>query len=74
MYKNIIEEKKIFFKTGITRDINFRINMLKSLRKSLLKYEDDIIFALQKDLNRSKSVSYLVEILPILQEIIFFIK
>lgn len=74
MYKNIIEEKKIFFKTGITRDINFRIKMLKSLRKSLLKYEDDIIFALQKDLNRSKSVSYLVEILPILQEIDYFIK
>ena len=74
MYKNIIDQKKVFFKTGITRNIEFRIKMLNNLKKSILKYEEDIMLALEKDLSRSKSASYTAEILPILQEIDYFIK
>ena len=57
MYKNIIDQKKVFFKTGITRNIEFRIKMLNNLKKSILKYEEDIMLALEKDLSRSKSAS-----------------
>ena len=74
MYKNIIENKKIFFKTGLTRNINFRIEMLKNLKDSIIKYENDIMVALEKDLSRSKFATYSAEILPVLQEIEYFIK
>ncbi len=74
MYKNIIENKKIFFKTGLTRNINFRIEMLKNLKDSIIKYENDIMVALEKDLSRSKFATYSAEILPVLQEIDYFIK
>ncbi|WP_250278458.1 aldehyde dehydrogenase family protein [[Clostridium] colinum] len=74
MYKNIIKSKKDFFKTNITKNINFRIQMLKNLKKSIIKYENDIIMALKKDLNRSEFDSYTAEILPILHEIDYFLK
>ena len=74
MYKNIIETKRSFFKTGITRDLNFRITMLKKLKNTIIKYEDEIINTLEKDLNRSAFVTYSAEVLPILHEIDYFIK
>ena len=74
MYKKIIDQKKKFFKTGITNNIDFRIEMLKLLKNNIIKYENDIMLALEKDLSRSKIVSYTAEVLPILQEIDYFIK
>lgn len=74
MYRDIIENKKTFFKKGITKDINFRIKMLKKLKYNIIKYEEDIMLALKNDLNRSKATSYSAEILPILKEIDYFIK
>ena len=32
MYKNIIDEKKVFFKTGKTTNIDFRIAMLNNVK------------------------------------------
>lgn len=74
MYKNNIEIKRNFFKTGITRNINFRIKMLKNLKQNIIKYEKDITLAIKKDLSRSKDTTYMAEILPVLQEIDYFIK
>ncbi len=73
MYKKIIETKKDFFKTGITRDLRFRIAMLKKLKNAIIKYEKDIISILEKDLNRSAFATYSAEVLPILNEIDYFI-
>ena len=74
MYKNIIYTKRDFFKTNKTRDLNFRIQMLKNLKQSIIKHQNDIILAIQKDLNRPKFPAYSSEILPIIEEINYFIK
>lgn len=74
MYKSIVEDKKNFFKSGITRNIKFRLKMLKKLKANIIKFEKDIVLALNKDLNRSKIYSYTTEILPLITEIDYFIK
>lgn len=74
MYKNIVENKRDFFKTNITKNLDFKIEMLKSLKNTILKYEDEILLALEKDLSRSKYVTYSAEILPVLHEIDYFVK
>lgn len=74
MYSDLIEIKRKFFKTGKTKDVSFRISMLKKLKSCILKYENDILYSLEKDLNRSKFVTYSAEIMPVLKEINYFIK
>lgn len=74
MYKNVITTKRKFFKTNKTRDLNFRIQMLKNLKQSIIKYQDEIILGIQKDLKRPKSAAYTSEILPVIEEINYFIK
>ncbi len=74
MYKNNIEIKRHLFKTGITKNIDFRIKMLNKLKENVIKYEEDIILAIKKDLNRNENTTYMAEILPVLQEIDYFTK
>ena len=72
--KAIIENQRIFFKEGKTKEVNFRIRQLEKLKKSIIKYEDEIIDALKKDLNKSSFETYITEIGTILQEITYTIK
>ncbi|KJZ89481.1 hypothetical protein ClosIBUN13A_CONTIG254g04115 [Clostridium sp. IBUN13A] len=40
----ILNNQKKFFDTNKTKDINFRINSLKNLKKVIKKYENEIKF------------------------------
>lgn len=72
--KNILENQKNYFNKGITRNINFRIKMLKALKDAIINHEEDIIEALNKDLKKSKFESYITEIGILIDEINFAIK
>lgn len=60
-YEKVVEEQREFFKTGVTRDYEFRLKALKGLKDSLVYYEEDIKLALKKDLNKSSYESYMSE-------------
>ncbi len=71
---DILEKQRIFYNSGKTRDINYRISLLKSLRKVIKNNTEEILFALNKDLNKSRNEAFFSEIYPVIQEINFFIK
>ena len=69
--EKIIEEQKIFFRTGITNTEDFRKKALMKLKNSIKKYRDDILYALKMDLNKSTTESYISEIASVYGEIDF---
>jgi len=72
--KGVIERQREFFNGGKTKDIGFRIDKLKILRKVIIENEKEIMEALKKDLNKSPFESYETEIGLVLEEIKFTIK
>ncbi len=72
--KQTISMQKTFFATGVTLDIDYRINALKKLKSCINKYENDIIEAIHKDLGKSRFESYMCEIGLTLSEISYMLK
>ncbi|MDU5560539.1 aldehyde dehydrogenase family protein [Anaerococcus vaginalis] len=72
--EKIINEQKIFFKTGLTNTEDFRKKALITLKNSINKYKDEIIYALKMDLNKSSTESYISEIASAYAEIDFSLK
>ena len=66
---SIVEAQKAFFKSHKTKDISFRIALLKQLKFEILSREQDIYDALKKDFNKSEFESYISEIGIVLSEI-----
>ncbi len=60
---------KINKHTNIKHEIKSRRTVLKSLKKTIKKYEQEIISALEKDLGKSKTEALTSEILPIYKDI-----
>lgn len=72
--KELIQSQRDYFHTNATKDINFRINNLNRLYKGIIAYEERILIALKKDLNKSKLEAYMTEIGMVLNEIGYFKK
>lgn len=72
--KSIFEKQKIFYNSGKTKDINFRIDNLKKLKSIIKDNEENILHALNKDLGKSNFESYATEIGIIYEEINTHIK
>lgn len=72
--QNIILKQKDFFATGKTKNVQYRVESLKKLKKEILKNEQNIKEALKKDLNKSYSESYMTEIGMTLSELTYVIK
>ena len=70
----ILNNHKEFFNTNATKNIDFRIKKLKDLYKAIVKYENEIIDALKKDLGKSNFESYVTEIGLCLNDIRYTIK
>ncbi|MGL5416129.1 MAG: aldehyde dehydrogenase [Clostridium sp.] len=60
--KEVFLKQKEFFKTGKTKDLNFRIDNLRKLKKVIKDNEDEFLIALNKDLGKSKFEGYATEI------------
>ena len=58
---SIVESEKQFFRTGVTRGTDFRIDMLKRLRKAVIENDGLISAALRADLNKQPFETYMCE-------------
>lgn len=72
--EKIINEQKIFLKTSLTNTEDFRKKALITLKNSIDKYKEEIIYALKMDLNKSSTESYISEIASAYAEIDFSLK
>lgn len=70
----IIEKQRRYFQSGATLPVSFRINMLKKLRETVNKYEDEIGKALQADLGKSDFEGFMCETGLVLSEISYMIR
>ena len=71
---DIINKQNNFFKKGITKDINYRINSLKKLYQAIIDNEDKILQALKNDLHKSSYEAYMTEVGFTLNEISYLLK
>jgi len=67
--ESIVGAQRIFFKTQVTKVLDFRIENLKKFKSAILRYETRIAEALFLDLHKSYEEAYLTEISIVLQEI-----
>lgn len=70
----IVKEQREYFLSGATRPLEFRLNALKKLQKSVRDNEDIISVALNKDLNKQYFETFMCETGIVLNEIRFHIK
>ena len=70
----LLEKQRVFFRTGITLPLKFRIQQLKKLYSTIKKYEPEINNALKADLGKSEYEGYMCEIGLTLSEITYMIK
>lgn len=72
--KKVIDQQRMFYDTGKTKDLDFRRENLRLLSHAIKVYENDIMDALKSDLNKSSFESYATEIGIVLEEINFMLK
>lgn len=71
--RTLMAQQREYFNSGETRDVDFRIKNLKTLRKSIVKYEHEILDALHEDLGKAPQESYFTELNIVLNEIKYHI-
>lgn len=72
--ENIIKKQRKFFTSQKTKNVNFRIESLKKLRDVIKLRENDICKALELDLGKSCTESYMAEIGMVLEDLRYVIK
>ena len=72
--KNIVPAMREYFKSGETLSIKYRLEQLKALKKTLLKYDEALIQALYDDLNKSSFEAVMTETGIIMEELNYYIK
>ena len=72
--EQIVKKQKAFFKTGKSKDINYRKQALKKLKQAIIEHETEIHKALKQDLNKSEMESYMTETGMVLSELSYAIK
>ena len=70
----LMNQKRQFFYSDITLNVDYRIRSLQRLKITILKYEKKICEALQKDLGKSNFESYMCEVGLVLDELSYMIK
>lgn len=69
-----VDKNRQFFQTGVTRDVEFRVEALRTLQTGLRRHEADLLEALRMDLNKSAFEAYSSEVGMLLEEIRIVIK
>ena len=67
--KNLVDKQRKFFSTNKTLSYDFRIAQLNRLKGAVIKYQDEIISALNEDLGRCETEAYLLDVGTIILEI-----
>jgi len=71
---SIINKQKTYFKTGVTKDVNFRIKQIKRILQLVAQNEAAICDALEKDLNKSAYESLSCELGPVFADAAHILK
>ncbi len=71
---DIINKQQIFFNSGITKDIPFRIQQLKVLKAAITKNEDEILKAVNSEMKKPFVEAYISEVGLLLNEIDYAIR
>ena len=71
---DILLSQRKFFQTGATLSVKARIEKLKLLRKTIIKYENEITSALKTDLGKSDYEGFMCEVGLVLTEASYMIK
>ncbi|WP_294155075.1 aldehyde dehydrogenase [uncultured Clostridium sp.] len=58
----ILNKQKKYFESQLTKNLNFRIKMLKKLKGGIKKYEDAILKSLKSDLGKHENEAYMSEV------------
>lgn len=69
VFNDLIQKQKVFFRTGKTKEIQYRIDTLKRLKTLIQSNENKIYKALKDDLGKCEFESYATEIGLTLNEI-----
>ncbi|CAM5664523.1 Aldehyde dehydrogenase OS=Lysinibacillus sphaericus OX=1421 GN=LS41612_19065 PE=3 SV=1 [Lysinibacillus sphaericus] len=72
--ENMITEQRQVYFTRATKDVKFRKQQLLKLKKSILKYEKEILNALYLDLRKSEFEAYATEIGIVLESISYIVE
>lgn len=67
--KKLIDNQRAYFKTGVTLDVNFRIQQLKILKEAIKKKEQMLLDAIYIDLKKSRFNTITTELSHIIGEI-----
>lgn len=68
-FDELFQEQKAFFRSGVTRDINFRLAALKKLKETIAANEKEILTAVYADLHKEETDAYATEISGVYNEI-----
>ncbi len=71
---DILRKQRIFFNSGITKDIPFRIQQLSILKKAITENEDDILKACKSDMRKPPLEAYTSERGIVLNEVDYALK
>ncbi|KXG76444.1 aldehyde dehydrogenase [Thermotalea metallivorans] len=72
--KEILKEHKTYFDTGKTKDLSFRMEQLKKLKRAIQAYESRLLDALYKDLRKPAFEAYATEVGYVLDSIGYTLK
>ena len=72
--KTIINNQREYFQKGTTKPVSFRLEKLKTLKKVIIRREQEITTALKKDLNKAPFEAYATEIGLTLEELKYAIR
>uniref|UniRef100_A0A0C1QMX3 Aldehyde dehydrogenase domain-containing protein n=1 Tax=Tolypothrix bouteillei VB521301 TaxID=1479485 RepID=A0A0C1QMX3_9CYAN len=61
---DLIARQREFFKTGTTKDVDFRLKQLKVLKQAIGENQEAILQALKADLGKPEFEAYGMEIFP----------
>lgn len=73
-YKKMLMQQRVFFNTGMTRNVKWRKAQLKALYCAIKNHEKELFDALKVDLNKSPAEAFSTEIGLVLEEISFALK
>lgn len=71
---SMIAFQQNFYYSGVTKNVEFRLDMLERLKKAIILKEQEIFEALQKDLGKGQFESYVTEVGFVLSSISFMMK
>ncbi|MBQ2726641.1 MAG: aldehyde dehydrogenase [Clostridia bacterium] len=70
----LVKKQRVYYNTGATLNVDFRIEMLKKLYASVKKHQDDITDALTADLGKSEFEGFMCEAGLVLTELSYLIR